>query len=108
MQQAVLQALSNGNLPDGAKGFFHPDNFTFGDNLFVSRIYGAVMAVSGVQSAQITRLARSHAARPDQETNINLAQGFLSAGADQVVRLDNDRNFPQNGTLTVVSSGASG
>ncbi len=28
--QTLLSVLSNGVLPGGAKGFFHPDNFTFG------------------------------------------------------------------------------
>ena len=106
VEQSLLQALSNGTLPDGSKGFFHPDNFTFGDNLYVSKIYVAAMAVPGVQSVSITRLAHSHAAQPTQETNLNLGQGYLAVGADQVIRLDNDRNFPENGTLTVTSSGA--
>ena len=105
VEQALLQAFSNGSLADGRQGFFHPDNFTFGDNLYVSRIYAAAMAVPGVQSALITRLARLHAALPDRDTAANLAQGFLPVGADEIIRLDNDPNFPQNGTLSVVLQG---
>src|SRR5262249_42016475 len=82
VQEALEQALSNGVLPDGSKGFFHPDNFTFGQNLYVSKIFAAVMGVPGVQSAQITRLALLHSARPDNETTSNLAKGFLAVGAD--------------------------
>ena len=104
--QALLQVFSSSTLPDGSNGFFHPDNFTFGDNLYASRIYAAAMAVPGVRSVTIARLARSHAAQPAQETSLNLAQGFLSVGVDEVIRLDNDRNFPENGTLAVTSSGA--
>lgn len=107
VQQALLVALSNRSNADGSHGFFHPDNFTFGGSLFVSAIYAAVMAAPGVQSAQITRLARLHAEQPDQETTTNLGQGFLAIGHDQIIRLDNDRNFPQNGTLAVVPKGAS-
>ena len=106
VEQALLQAFSSGTLADGSNGFFHPDNFTFGDNLFASRIYAAAAAVSGVQSVTITRMARAHAAQPETETTANLAQGFLSAGTDQVIRLDNDRNFPENGTLSVTIVGA--
>jgi hypothetical protein len=106
VEQGVLQALSNAVLPGGAKGFFHPDNFSFGGSLFISQLYAAVMAVPGVQSAQITRLARLHAARPDRETSANLAQGFLAVGLDQIIRLDNDRNLPQNGTLAVRAKGS--
>jgi hypothetical protein len=106
VEQALLLAFSSGTLPDGTKGFFHPDNFTFGDNLFASKIYATAMAVPGVQSVTITELARSHSGQPAQETTLNLAQGFLLAGTDEVIRLDNDRNFPENGTLTVTTSGA--
>jgi predicted phage baseplate assembly protein len=106
VEQALRNVLGSGVLPDGSKGFFHPDNFTFGENLFVSRIFAAVMAVSGVQSANITVLARSHSAQPSQETAVNLSQGYLAVSNDEVIRLDNDRNFPQNGTLTITAAGA--
>ncbi len=49
VEQGVLLALSNGVLAGGGKGFFHPDNFSFGDNVFVSRILAAVMSVAGVE-----------------------------------------------------------
>jgi hypothetical protein len=106
VEEKLLQTFSSGTLLDGSDGFFHPDNFTFGDKLFVSKIYAAAMSVPGVQSVTITRLTRSHSAQPAQETTLNLAQGYLSVGADEVIRLDNDRNFPENGTLAVTSSGA--
>jgi Baseplate J-like protein len=101
IQQALQQTLSNGDLPGGRKGFFHPDNFSFGDHLYVSRIFAAVMAVVGVESAQITRLARLHAAEPERDTVTNLRQGLLAIGPGEIVRLDNDRNFPERGTLTI-------
>jgi len=105
VQQAVLQAFSNGILPDGSKGFFHPDNFTFGENLYVSKIYAAATGVPGVGSVEITLLTRFHSAQAQLETDRNRNQGFLAVGADEVIRLDNDRNFPQNGTLTVTATG---
>jgi baseplate J-like protein len=101
VQQALQQALSNGELGGGRKGFFHPDNFSFGDHLHVSKLFAVVMAVPGVESAQITRLARLHAAEPDRDTATNLRQGFLRAGPGEIVRLDNDRNFPEHGTLVI-------
>jgi hypothetical protein len=105
VQEEIERALSISVLPDGSKGLFHPDNFSFGDYLYVSRIFKAVMAVAGVESATITRLARLHAARPDRDTKRNLQQGFLVVGADQIIRLDNDRNFPENGTLFIHAKG---
>ena len=101
VEQGLLQVLSNSDLPSGGKGFFHPDNFSFGDDLFVSKIYAAVMSVPGVESARIERLARLHAANSDADTQSNLAQGLLAIGTNEIVRLDNDRNFPENGVLTL-------
>jgi hypothetical protein len=103
VQQDLQQALSNADLPGGGQGFFHPNQFTFGDNLYVSKLYAAVMAIPGVESAQITRLARLHASQADVETANNLQLGLLAVGPDQIIRLDNDRNFPQNGTLSILS-----
>jgi predicted phage baseplate assembly protein len=105
VQKRLLQALSNGDLPGGRKGFFHPDNFSFGDNLYVSQLYAAIMAVAGVESAQITQLTRARAARPAIQTAANLRQGYLSIGLDEIIQLDNDRNFPQRGTLTIRPKG---
>jgi hypothetical protein len=101
VQQNLLQALSNSTLANGSQGFFSPDLFSFGDSLYVSRLYAAIMAVPGVLSAHIATLARLHSPQPDVETAANLQQGFLSVGADQIIRLDNDPNFPQNGTLSI-------
>ncbi len=105
VQEAIEQALSTAELPGGKKGLFHPDNFSFGDFLYVSRIFAAVMAAPGVESAQITRLALLHAARPDRDTQRNLLQGYLAVGSDQIIRLDNDRNFPERGTLFIRAKG---
>jgi hypothetical protein len=105
VQARLQRALSNAELSDGSKGFFHPDKFSFGDSLHISRLYAAIMTVPGVESAEITRLARLHVARPDPETATNLRQGYLAIGVDQIIRLDNDRNFPENGVLTLRSKG---
>ena len=106
VQQSLLQALSNATLPGGRLGFFHPSLFSFGDPVYVSKLYAGIMAIPGVDSAQITRLARLHSPSPDADTSTNLAQGYLSVAPDQIVRLNNDRNFPQNGTLSILPKGA--
>jgi hypothetical protein len=106
VEQALKQALSDEILIDGRQGIFHPDALSFGDRLFVSRLYAAIMGVPGVASAEIVRLARSHAPRAAAETAANLRQGYFQVAADEIVRLDDDRNFPENGTLRLVAKGA--
>lgn len=105
VRAAVLAVLGSGVLPGGEKGFFHPDQFTFGQKLYVSRVYAAVAAVPGVAVVRVTRLCPVAAADPARATRVNLTQGFLAVGPTQVVRLDNDRNQPENGTLQVVVTG---
>src|SRR5262249_42498612 len=51
VEQALLTVLSNRRFASGALGFFHPDNFTFGQRLFLSRVYAACESVEGVDSA---------------------------------------------------------
>jgi hypothetical protein len=102
VQQGIELALSN-----GPSGFFFADNFSFGDNLYTSRLFGAIMNVPGVESARITRLARLHTANPDAETAMNLSRGYMAAGPNEILRLDNDRNYPEKGALAVQNLEAS-
>jgi hypothetical protein len=101
VESGILRALSSSDVSGGSRGLFHPDNFSFGGAVYVSRLYAAIMAVPGVESAQITRLARLHAAHPSRETADNLRQGALRVGPNEIIRVDNDRNFPERGTLRV-------
>ncbi|HWD47494.1 MAG TPA: putative baseplate assembly protein [Actinomycetota bacterium] len=97
---AVRRALSAATLPGGAHGFFHPDNFTFGQPLHLSRVYAAVEAVPGVDSVEVVRFHRL-----DERPAGELRSGRIDAGRLEVLRLDNDPNFPEHGVLTVELEG---
>ena len=96
VEQAVLDRLSSRILADGARGFFYPGNWVFGQSLYLSQIYAAVQAVQGVDSLEIT-LFREFG-RPD---NGELSRGVMPAGPWQIVQLDNDPNFMEHGVLRV-------
>jgi predicted phage baseplate assembly protein len=96
VQKAVLDALSAGVLPDGTLGFFHPDHFSFGDPLYLSRLYQAIEQVEGVQSAQVTTFQRW--GRVDEG---ELAEGDIDMGEVEIVRLDNDPSAPEHGRLVL-------
>ncbi len=98
--QAVRAALSPFGPADGSPGFFHPDNFTFGTVLYLSRLIGAVMAVPGVQSVTATTFQRFG----------RLPQGELEAGAirpvgPEVLQLSDDPSFPERGRLAIAMGG---
>jgi hypothetical protein len=98
--QAVRDALSNRVLPDGSLGFFHPSNFTFGQALYLSRLYAAVERVEGVESLVVRKLVRY--GQPDAG---ELDRNALLVGPWEIVRLDNDPSFVEHGVLTVTASG---
>ena len=96
VEQALLIALSNRQLPDGSKGFFHPDHFSFGQPLYLSQLYAAVMAVEGVDSALVTKFQRF-----GKVANHELEQGYIAMDRLEIARLDNDPNFRENGVLSL-------
>jgi len=94
VKAAVLGVFGRRLLPDGKRGFFHPDNQTFGDGIYLSRLVAAAQAVDGVESVRVTRLERQFEG-PDQE----LENGVLPLGPLEVARCDNDPSFPEHGQL---------
>ncbi len=100
VKQALLQAFSSGTFVDGQRGFFHPDNFTFGQPLYVSQLYATALQVAGVDSMAIQKLQRF-----GQIAQQEIQNGLLTVGSLEVIRLDNDPNFPENGKIDFVMRG---
>lgn len=100
VQQAVLQVLSNGVLPNGQKGLFYPDSFTFGQTVYLSQIYAAVRSVAGVVSVTADTFQPQGV-----NTNQYLNSGEIPMGNLQVARLENDPSFPDHGQLTLNMEG---
>jgi hypothetical protein len=55
---AVTAALNPGINPDGSLGFFAFERLGFGEPVYLSAVYAAVQAVSGVDNAVVTTLSR--------------------------------------------------
>ena len=94
VKKALLEVFSDRILSDGKRGVFHPDNFTFGQPVYLSRLYATAQALPGVIAVQITKFQRQ--GNPSQEA---LDKGKLELGRLEIARLDNDLNFPENGVL---------
>ncbi len=101
VEKALIEEFSNRRLsPDGRLGFFHPDNFTFGQKVFLSKIYERAMSVDGVSSVLITRFGRLR--RPGEDA---IDTGVLEIEPLEEARLDNDPNFPENGKIDFIVQG---
>lgn len=100
VEQALLEVFSDRLLPDGTKGFFHPDNFTFGQPLYLSQVYATAATVEGVQSVEITRFQAQ-----DQPARSGLSTGQLELGRLEIAQLENDPSFPKRGVFTLIMKG---
>jgi hypothetical protein len=96
VKAALLNVFSNRRLPGGKLGFFHPDNVTFGEGVFTSKIVAAAQAVPGVECARVTVLKRRFAS-PNHE----IENGVLPLRNGEIVQLDNDPNYPERGKLEI-------
>jgi predicted phage baseplate assembly protein len=94
VKQSLLKVFSRYDFADGRQGFFHPDNFTFGQPVYLSQIYQAAMEVAGVASVEVLKFQR-WGKTPMNEKK----KGFLKPETLEVIRLDNDPNFPENGKI---------
>jgi hypothetical protein len=100
VRQGLLDVLGNRVRTDGTLGLFHPDNFSFGQTVFLSPLYAAARTVAGVASVQVTRFQRQ-----GQEDPTPLANGFMPLDRLEIARLDNDPNFPEHGVLRLTLHG---
>jgi hypothetical protein len=98
----VHETLLGSGLARGTKGFFHPDNFTFGTPLRRSALEAAILGVSGVRAVRGIQLRLRGVRRFSPFTDPD-----LTVAADQILRLDNDPLHPENGTLTLLTEGSS-
>jgi len=96
----LLDVFSNRDLADGRRGLFHPDNFTFGQPVYLSAIYAAAHQVTGVVSVDVRTFQRLGV--PDDTA---IATGRLVMGRLEIARLDNDRNFAERGVLKISLGG---
>lgn len=97
---ALLQRFSNRVLPDGSRGYFHPDNLTFGEGITLSGLVATAQSVPGVAHVTVTRLQRLY-----HPANDELGRGVLPLSPLEIARLDNDPNFPENGALQLIMEG---
>jgi hypothetical protein len=106
----LLKLFSNRRLADGKLGFFHPDNLSFGDGVYVSRLIAAAKGVEGVDAVRLLRLRRLDA-RPASRLVHFLGSawvpetGVLPMASMEIAQLDNDPSFPENGKLELILRG---
>ena len=101
LQKRCCSGFSRFELADGSRGYFHPDNYTFGQTVYLSRIVAAAMEVSGVRWVKGDSDANppGRFQRWGKKANTEIEDGYLPIGRFEIARLDNDANAPENGRI---------
>ncbi len=100
VKQTLLETFSNVPLPDNRRGFFHPDNFTFGQPVYLSRLVAAAMRIPGVLWVETLRFQRwGH--EPGGENDA----GMIKVDRLEIAQLENDPSFPENGKIEFLMTG---
>jgi len=100
VEQELYDVLSNRELPDGSRGLFHADNWTFGQPVYLSAIVAAAQQVTGVES--VTARVFQRQSLPESS---GLATGRLDMDRLEIVQMDNDPNFAERGRLMIALGG---
>lgn len=96
VRRALDELFSARRLRDGRRGLFHPDNFSFGQTVYLSPLYAAAHGIAGVQSLKVTTFRRQ-----GSQDSVALEDGRLVLGRLEIARFDNDPNHPERGVLSL-------
>ncbi len=77
---ALTAALSPQELAGGRRGYFHPDNWTFGQPVYLSQFYSAALAVPGVAAIHVQKFQRN-----DRPGHTARDQGLIAIGPHEIV-----------------------
>ena len=100
VEEALFQVFGTGVMADGRPQVFNPDNFTFGQPVYLSVIYAAAQAVDGVAAVDVSKFERR-----DRPGGNALSTGRLDFERLEIAQLDNDPDFPERGTFQVTMRG---
>lgn len=86
------EEFSDGFTSDGRMAFFHPDLWTFGQELHASQIIGRLQAIQGVEHVISVSLKRWNGATPGTDKIANLRP-------NEIIQVRNDRDRMETGFI---------
>lgn len=100
VKQMLLETFSAVDLPTGQRGFFHPDNFTFGQSVYLSQIISRAVGVEGVIQVVATRFQRW-----GHPTETGLEAGLIATSPLEIAQVQNESQAPQHGRIVFTMQG---
>lgn len=93
VREDLTRAFGTGANTEGELAFFHSDLWTFGQALHASQLVGAALSVPGVEHVISVRMRRWSEQGP-------FLTEVLEVADDEIIRVDNDPDAMENGTIT--------
>ena len=97
LEKVLSQKFSNSVMANGVLGYFHPDNFTFGQSVYKSRLLTEAKKIPGVKEIGFSKFKRGGAGE-----SFETEQGKISIAPLEIARLDNNIESPGNGMIAFV------
>jgi hypothetical protein len=107
VKKALVERFSSREQPGGKRGFFHPDNFTFAQPVYLSAVVAAAMSVAGVAWVDFSEGPDSpnRFQRLGQPPDGELAAGRITMGRLEVARCDSRPVDASAGRIDFVMTG---
>jgi predicted phage baseplate assembly protein len=100
VERRVLERLAPTSRDSQTSGFFFADHFTLGTPIYRARLEEAVARIGGVKGVLGIRYRRR-----DSLKDFKPLPALLKLGADEILRVDNDRDRPERGTIRIFAEG---
>lgn len=105
VRDALLQLFISGNQCNGQPGLLAPNNFTFGETIYLSPLIAAAQGVEGVVAVTPLKFRRMDASGVDNPLVDGVAQGYLTMGRLEIAHCDNNPNRLDLGRFTLTMDG---
>ena len=92
IENVLIEEFSTNYTHDGRRGFFHPDEWTFGQALYASEIFGRIRAIEGVEHVISLTMRRWDGPGPETST-------LLEMRANEIVLVENDPDHMELGSI---------
>ena len=103
VKKRLLEVFSSTVNASGEKGFFHPDNYTFGQPVYLSRVIAKAMSVDGVRWVELPADSAVYCfKRWRRDAADEIDQGLIAMGRLEIAQLDNDPSRPENGLIEFI------
>ncbi len=113
LQHLLETEFSNQYTPEGRQGFFHPDLWTFGQNLHASQLIGRALSVEGVERVILLSLRRWYSVTGPSTGNLTISSADLttnevqtiSVEPDEIIQVASDPSHLEKGRIQIEIAG---